>query len=233
MAGCRSEKPRSYGPAFAVFCTSSALVAALAVQMTSTFAVFAREAGGLTEREIGYLFSLNGIIIVLVQLPLTSFASRFRMSHALTVGAILYALGYFLAGFSASLPAFALCITIATVGECTVSPAATSLVAALSASKVRGRYMGFLGLSSSVGSSVGPLAGGLLLVHLESSAMVWSVLSLFGFAAALCAMFLTARLPLAVDSGGGGSPSGPERATGAGGFLPLDLSKPGKRFSDP
>ena len=74
---------------------------------------------------------------------------------------------------------------IVTVGEIIFSPVATAVVGELAPREKRGRYMGFFGWSETIGMSVAPLVGGILLdTFTETPNLVWVPISAFGFIAA-------------------------------------------------
>jgi MFS family permease len=175
-------------PLFMLLCLSSLPLFIVLGQMTSTFAVFSETAVGISTAEIGYLFAINGIMVVLFQLPLARFIARFKMSYVLAFGAALYAIGYFIMPWAGNFWLLSVSMAITTMGEITTSASGMNLVANLSPDKERGRYMGVFGLFSSFGWSIGPFVGGILYdVFIIDPVMLWSsvsliaILSMIGF----------------------------------------------------
>jgi MFS family permease len=156
--------------------------------MSSTFAVFSVEVVGITEVEVGYLYALNGAMVVVLQFPMARYIAPYRMAYVLSNGALLYAVGYFIIGLGGGLWMLILSMVITTLGENIVSPSSTTLVAKLSPEKERGRYMGAFGIFSSFGWALGPALGGLLYDGLSTEPlMLWgtiaaiSMVSFFGY----------------------------------------------------
>lgn len=182
-------------------------------QMASTYAVFSTAQVGISKAEIGYLYAINGIMVVLIQFPISRAISHYRMTRVLALGSLLYAIGYGLVGFAPSLgvqlpelltsPGFtflAFCMFVVTMGEIIVSPSAMTLVAKMSPENERGRYQGMYGLVSNFGFSAGPFFGGLLYDHYIGDPIVmWIGIGLFGLIAAFGFLFLGRILPSRTD----------------------------------
>jgi MFS family permease len=155
-------------------------------QMSSTYAVYSTDRIGITEAEVGYLFALNGILVVLLQFPIARWISHYRMTTVIALGALLYAIGYGTVGFSQSLLMLAMNMVIVTFGEMVVSPASMNLVSNLSPENERGRFMGVFGLVSSVGFALGPFAGGIILdAASPNGVLTWLGIGTFGVIASI------------------------------------------------
>ena len=50
-------------------------------QMSSTFAVFATARVGISMAEIGYLYAMNGMMVVLIQFPVVRMINHYRMTR--------------------------------------------------------------------------------------------------------------------------------------------------------
>ena len=173
---------------FLRYCITTLLLFTVMGQLISTLSVYVVDWAGRSKTELGYLYSLNGLLVVLVQFPVARILVPFRMTTALIVGSLLYAVGYAMMGLGGSLPLLAAAMFVVTMGEIVSSPASMNLVAKFSSEEHRGRYMGAFGLASAFGWSVGPLVGGSLLDLARGRALLlWgliasiTVLAAFGF----------------------------------------------------
>ncbi|GAA2123401.1 MFS transporter [Kitasatospora saccharophila] len=181
------------GPFMAVVAVN--LLLALVVQQGSTTLPVDMGAHGLSAARFGLVISLNGLLIVLLQLPLTRLMERHDRTALLVVGALLTGWGFgltALAGSSAGL--YALTVAVWTVGEIVTSPTMMALVAEHSPARARGRYQGVYSLSWSLASFVGPLGGGLLLQYAGSWAL-WGSCAAAGTLAALAFVAIGRRRP--------------------------------------
>lgn len=185
---------------FTIFCVASFVMFIVVSQMSSTLSVFSNEQVGLPEVEIGYLYSINGLMVVLLQFPIARCLGRFRMSRALVMGAVVYAVGYFLVGIAPAFIFMALCMTIITLGELIVSPSSMNLVAKLSPENERGRYMGVFGLSGAMGWSLGPFIGGVLIdTVVDRPLLLWGTIALISIIAAAVYAALGRRIGTDLD----------------------------------
>jgi MFS family permease len=155
-------------------------------QLVSTLSVYTVSHAGFTTAQFGTLLTLNGLMIAIVQYPATRLMSRFGLATTLTVGALLYAAGYFTVGFVGP---YWLCfgaIAVVTSGEICTTPSIMTVVGRLASSNWRGRYMAFIGMSETLGMSLGPLMGGLLLDKFSSQPLIiWGIPALLAACAAV------------------------------------------------
>jgi MFS family permease len=171
---------------FFIFCLSSLPLAIVMGQMSSTFAVFSVDDVGIAEAEIGYLYALNGIMVIALQFPMARYINHYRMTYVLASGAAMYALGYLIVGFAGGIWMLTLSIVITTLGENTMSPSSMNMVAKMSPENERGRYMGAYGIFSSFGWSLGPALGGVLYDGLHSTPLaLWGTIAMIAMISAI------------------------------------------------
>ena len=155
-------------------------------QLISTLSVYTVSHAGFTTAQFGTLLTLNGLMITALQYPATHLLKRFSLTTALSIGAILYAIGYFSVAWVGS---YWLCfgaIAVVTSGEICCTPSIMTVVGRLASSNWRGRYMGFLGISETLGMSLGPLMGGLLLDKFPSRPIIiWGIPAILAVCAAI------------------------------------------------
>jgi MFS family permease len=176
---------------FLVLCLASLPLGIVLGQMSSTFSVFAVQDAGITEAQIGYLYALNGVMVVALQFPMARMISRYQMPYVLAFGALLYSVGYLIVGFQGGIWLLVASMVITTLGENVTSPSSNSLVAKLSPENERGRYMGAFGIFSSFGWSLGPAVGGALYDWLHITPMaLWGAVALMAMVSATLFVYL-------------------------------------------
>ncbi|MFC9331173.1 MDR family MFS transporter [Kitasatospora sp. NPDC057015] len=159
------------------------LLALVAQQGSTTLAVDMGQAG-ISASGYGLVIGLNGLLIVLLQIPVTRLMEGRNRTALLVASALLTGWGFgltALAGSSAMF--FAVTVAVWTIGEIMNAPTMMGLVAELSPAHARGRYQGVYSLSWSLASFLGPAVGGLLLQHAGGGA-VWGACALCGTLAA-------------------------------------------------
>jgi MFS family permease len=144
--------------AFLFFLVSSLLGAFVYFQSNATFPLHVKESG-LSNADYGLLISLNGLAIVLLELPFTSITQRFPAIPTLAVGSILVGVGFALNAWAESLAALAFTVLIWTIGEIVYAPVASAYVADIAPAHLRGRYQGAWGLTWGLAFMLGPGLG--------------------------------------------------------------------------
>jgi MFS family permease len=140
---------------------ASVPIAFVFFQMSSTFGLHVT-ALGIPDAAYGALLSLNGVLVVALELAIVSFTQRFPASKVMALGYVLIGIGFALNAFATGVPAFALAITIFTFGEMIAMPVASAYVADLAPVHMRGRYAGVNGLVWALALVFGPSLGVLL-----------------------------------------------------------------------
>jgi MFS family permease len=175
---------------FMVFCGAISLCTILAGQMMAVLPVYMKDQFGLGETFYGWVMTTNAGMVVLLQLPITRLTQRIPRLWLTATGAMLYALGVFSVGFSSAFPHFVAAMIVYTFGEMLLVPTSTAVTADLAPADMRGRYMGMLGLTWSIGFGIGPIVGGLIGDQLGANA-IWSITATTGLFAAI--IFLTLK----------------------------------------
>jgi MFS family permease len=137
-------------------------------QFTSTLPLFLVHNLRFPESIYGTIFTVNTLLIVALEVPLNSAMAHWSHRRTLTLGALLYAVGfgsYALVGiapFGKTAGVFA-AVVIWTFGEMIMMPGSSAYAAEIAPPERRGEYMGLYTMSFNVGFSVGPLLGASLL----------------------------------------------------------------------
>jgi MFS family permease len=164
--------------------------------LNSIFPVFARNQGGLSEDEIGVLFLLNSVLIVVFQLPIARSLEGRRRMHGFALMGALFALCWLLvlAG-SATAPLLLIGAGIVAMsfGECLYDSIQGPVVSDLAPAEALGRYMAVSGFSWQLGFIVGPALGAFVL-GAEPYAL-WPLMAGICVLASLYALVFERRLP--------------------------------------
>jgi MFS family permease len=139
-------------------------------QIASTFGLYVTELG-FSNATYGVLVSLNGALIVLAELPLTTITRRFPARRVMAVGYLIIGVGFGMNYFAHSVTALAVCMAIFTFGEMVTMPMVSAYVANLAPADMRGRYLGVSGLTWSLALILGPGLGMKLFSYSEP--MYW------------------------------------------------------------
>lgn len=114
---------------------------------------------GLSYAVFGALISLNGLVVVLLELPLAAVTQRYPRQPVIAVGFLLEGLGFALTAWALDVPLLALTVVVWTLGEIVSAPVAQAYVADLAPPHLRGRYQGAWGLTFALALVLAPALG--------------------------------------------------------------------------
>lgn len=168
---------------YMIYLGACTLMVIVYMQMNTTLSVYLRDTHGVPVQGFGYILSLNAAMVVLFQFYVTQRLRGQPPLRLMTVGTILYAIGFSMYGFVWSYSAFLLAMVIITIGEMVVVPVSQAFVAQLAPEDMRGRYMAFFGFSWIIPGMVGPLLAGLIMDNTDPR-WVWYAAGMLGLVAA-------------------------------------------------
>jgi MFS family permease len=173
---------------FLRFLAASVAIAFVYFQSTSTFALHVRQSG-LSNAAYGALVSLNGLIIVFLELPLTSITQRLPPRPVIAAGMLLIGAGFGLTALAHTFPLLTLTVLIWTLGEIIGAPVSSAYVANIAPEHLRGRYQGTWGMTWGLAFILGPVLGTRLFSW--SPAGFWMICA--GLGAVAAALVLAGR----------------------------------------
>jgi MFS family permease len=140
----------------------------------------AMQSHGLSLASYSFLWTLNGLIIVLGQPLMTLALKRLRsLSTQLLVGVGLFIISYGLLLLPSVYPVFLGSMVVLTLGEMLMWPAVPAAVAEISPPDRKGFLQGFTASAVTAGRMVGPLIGGLLYDHLGYTPLILVMIALY------------------------------------------------------
>ncbi|WP_338684168.1 MFS transporter [Streptomyces acidiscabies] len=154
---------------------------------------------GFSPADYGTAIAVNGILIVVLQIPVTRFIEHRDPVRLLVISSALAGYGFGLTAFAGSVGVFALTVCVWTLAEIVNAPTQTGLVVRFSPAQGRGRYQGMYTLSWSAAALVAPLMSGLVIDHLGAD-WLWGVCAVVGTVAGAGYWMLLRRIP-AEDKG--------------------------------
>jgi predicted MFS family arabinose efflux permease len=185
-AGFRSMLAIANDRNFLVFAVISLLLFIVMGQMISTLSIFTVDMLGFSTAQFGLLLTLNGLIVIFFQYPMTLALRRLAKFRALILGSLLYAFGYLSLGWITQFEWALVAMAVITGGEIIHAPVSLAVIGELSPQDQRGQYMGLYGLSQTIGMAIGPLLGGVLIDAFPfNPELIWAPIALIAFIAAV------------------------------------------------
>ncbi|MGV9450051.1 MDR family MFS transporter [Streptomyces sp. NPDC003635] len=149
---------------------------------------------GFTPADYGLAIAVNGVLIVVLQIPVTRFIEHRDPGRLLVISSVLAGYGFALTAFAGSVGVFALTVCVWTLAEIVNAPTQTSLVVRLSPTHGRGRYQGMYTMSWAVASLVAPLLSGFV-IDRWGAAWLWALCAVIGTVAGAGYAVLMRGLP--------------------------------------
>ncbi len=105
--------------AYIVFLAALLLIGFTFLQYFSTIPLYYHDVHKLSEKEIGWIMSLNGILIFIIEMPLISYFEKDRFSkyRILAISTLLFAFSFFILNMSAWIGVLIIGMVLMTVGE--------------------------------------------------------------------------------------------------------------------
>jgi MFS family permease len=186
---------------FVAYTALNAVFMAAAISlMVELLPAFAKNVTHVSEQEIGVIFALDAIGIVIFQLPVAKLAEGRRRMHGLAAMGVIWAASLMLvwtAGVwttgTVAAAVLAGAMLVFAIGECLHGVIHAPLGVDLAPPQLVGRYLALSSLSWQVGWIVGPAAGGFVLGHAPLA--LWPAAAAVNLACAGAALALERRLP--------------------------------------
>lgn len=178
---------------FVVFIIIGVLLQIFMRQRGSTFTVYTIVLQNLPYMYLGYIWALNGILVVALQFPLLRLMTKVGNPMMWRgIGTLFYAISFLVLTDSTAFLILALFMTISTFGEDLLSPTTQSIITTLAPDNMRGSYVGVYNLYSSFGGFAGAIIGLYLLFVLQSvSSTYWFYIAIGTVVVAVMYMFIS------------------------------------------
>ncbi|MFJ7219464.1 MDR family MFS transporter [Amycolatopsis sp. NPDC098790] len=212
-----------------LFFLLATLAAASVYEQSATTLPIAMVGAGLGAWTYGVVQALNGLLIALLQIPLTRWARRHSRRAILVGSALLIGWGFGLNAVADGLLGYAVVALVWTVGEILQMPTGSAVAADRAPGRSRGRYAALYTGAWSAAALLGPIGGGWLLES-GGPASVWLACAVLGALAAAGFAYATGsgtKLPREVGaSTARDGENSPAPATENGGGQPLERIAP-------
>ena len=143
-------------------CLYVVMITAVNSQLVVGLSIHCKQYLQMPEYFIGWFFTINGLVVILLQQAASKWMYKHRLSTAMFWGCIAYAVGFGSVGFFSSFALIAVGVFLAGVGELIVSPGEQTMVSNIASRETRGRYLGLLMVFYNMGSALGFFVAGLL-----------------------------------------------------------------------
>jgi predicted MFS family arabinose efflux permease len=171
------------------------LSAFMFVQLFSTLPLYFKNVHALSESEIGWLLSVNGIIIFLLEMPLISYLENKSWSkiQILTFGNFLIALSFLVLNFSPWVGLILLSTLFITFGEMLAFPFANSFTMDRANGGKQGAYIALFPISFGIAHLIAPNVG-MQMINRYGYNSTWYFITFIGIISVLLGYWLIIKL---------------------------------------
>ena len=186
----KSKGPSAYQDAtYIQFICFKMISAIVFMQLFSTVPVYLKDILNFTEQQFGLIMMANGMIIVVLEMPLVYILeSRFNKMTLVIIGYAMIASGFLILGFAelAIIVAVIYYIIAISLGEVIAFPFSNAFALGRSTPGRRGEFMGLYSMGFSIAFIIAPLLGMWIAENFGFSTLWWSMTALgmigvFGF----------------------------------------------------
>ncbi|MGY8625770.1 MFS transporter [Chromobacterium violaceum] len=142
-------------------------------QMYVTLALFLREHYQLGPQWVGYLFTLNGLMVVALQIPISRRILRWGLARSTQLGVLLTGCSFLWLNAGHGVPWAVLMMVTLTFGELLLSPSYAQLVMHRSEGRLRGSYLGLYNAAWNGRTLVAPALGTALYGQFGGQMLWW------------------------------------------------------------
>lgn len=167
---------------FVMFLLASLLGGAVFMQFNGALPLQVR-ALGFSNSTYGLMMSINGAIVLLCELPLTSITRTHSVRRVMALGLVLIGVGFAMTGMRASLGFLVASVVVWSLGEIVFVPVAAAHVANIAPVDMRGRYQGAWAVMWGVSHILAPAVGAALFD--VNPALLWPLCAVAATSAAL------------------------------------------------
>jgi len=148
---------------FTAFIFISILTVMAYMQMSTTLSVYLVKFQHMSESFFGALVTLNALMVVFLQIPLTRWISKRSLLLIMIGGTAFYLVGFGSYGLTPSIPLFVTAMVLISVGEMLVIPTSQAVTALLAPPDMRARYVATERFNWIIAQSLGPLAASVIM----------------------------------------------------------------------
>lgn len=190
---------------FLLFLAGAFLASCVYAQNVSSLPLHVRDSG-YGPSTYGVVQSLNGVIVVLAELPVIAWAQRQDRLRIVGVGQLLIGVGFASLLVAGTFPLLVGMVVVWTMGEILSSSASLAIAADRAPEHARGRYQSALGSAWSLAFMAGPVLG--TIVYSVSPTALWAASGVIGVLA-LTLSLMAGRHPTPAVSGAPDTPLRP------------------------
>lgn len=166
---------------FIFTCLLISLVFFVSGQWGTTLTLFWSMVDHVGNGMIGVLYSVNGLVVLFLQLPIIRIIKRLGDMTQVALGGFIYSVSFFALAFFSSFAFLIIDVIVITIGENIISPVSMNIVGKLAPPEKRGQYYGTFQLMNGLITPAAPILGtALLYKYMAFPVNMWGIIFAIG-----------------------------------------------------
>jgi Major Facilitator Superfamily. len=150
-------------------------------QWGSTLTFFWKGFDHMSDFQVGLLYSVNGVVVTVAQLPINRMLRRFGDIFKINLGYIVYIMSFALLPFFTGFTFLVIDTILISIGENINSPSINTVISKISPSDKRGQYFTSFQVLTGVTMPIAPVLGMVLLTLYSSDlGQIWYPITILG-----------------------------------------------------
>ncbi|MEA3391961.1 MAG: MFS transporter [Candidatus Marinimicrobia bacterium] len=188
----RAQEPRGFGAmaaafkrdkVFLFFCVVALLLFLTWGQFVSTLSVFMKKGIGMSSTQIGWIYAFNAGLVIIFQYFITQWTKKKNHFILMMIGSLFFVFSYAFMGWINSFGMMLFVMVFITFGEMFAGPSGNTIASNMAKRGQYGKYQGIYSSISTLGWSLGPFIGGIMMDIIPNMKIFWLTMSSFGLLA--------------------------------------------------
>ncbi len=168
---------------FLFFCVVALLLFLTWGQFVSTLSVFMKKGIGMSSTQIGWIYAFNAALVIIFQYVITQWTKKRNHFILMMIGSLFFVFSYAFMGWINSFGMMLFVMIFITFGEMFAGPSGNTIASNMAKKGQYGRYQGVYSSISTLGWSLGPFIGGIMMDLIPNMKIFWLTMSSFGLLA--------------------------------------------------
>jgi len=168
---------------FLFFCVVALLLFLTWGQFVSTLSVFMKKGIGMSSTQIGWIYAFNAGLVIIFQYFITQWTKKKNHFILMMIGSLFFVFSYAFMGWINSFGMMLFVMVFITFGEMFAGPSGNTIASNMAKRGQYGKYQGIYSSISTLGWSLGPFIGGIMMDLIPNMKIFWLTMSSFGLLA--------------------------------------------------
>lgn len=160
---------------FLLFLVLTFLTGLVFLLLLNLYPLYLKEGYYLSDFQIGLVIGFNGLLVILLQMPLATYLKQFNLLHVIAVGGLFLGLGYGILPLYSGFYFALFTMFLITMGEMTTLPQLNNFIVKIAPYELQGKYFGLLNSAFSIPMLLAPSLGAYIYTRFGAQSLWFGV----------------------------------------------------------